>query len=368
MFTKLALISSILFSVFLSAKEQSIHLNIEKVLDKNIPIILEKSNAQGIAIAVVQGQTIIGSYYYGEANLEQRKPITQETLFNAGSISKVVTAWGSMKLVAQGKIDLDMPVNNYLKRWKIPKSLFDTENVTLRNILSHTSGLSLGPYRGANPGQVLPTLVESLQGDNTGDGAVKLIHEPGTKWSYSGGGYSVVQLLIEDVSGQNFNNFMFENVLLPLGMKDSTFDNTRLSVLKLATPYDENGKETTMVYFTETAAAGFITTALDLARFNQAMLRNNNGNFIGTSVLSHQLIERMIKPEPNTNGRWSMSYVVDAENNSLGFAGFNRGWTSLTRSVLDKNIGYVILNNSSVGGVNNEIDKLLLSTIGKIKE
>jgi len=352
----------LVFSFSLCA-EETIGLKFAKKLDKQLPLILDKSKARGIAITIVHGQGVIGSFYYGDADSENNKPITGETLFNAGSVSKVVTAWGAMKLVDQGKINLDNPVNNYLKRWKIPNSKFDSNKVTLRNILSHTAGLSLGPYNGWGANDRLPTLVESLEGNNTGDGAVKIIHKPDNKWSYSGGGYTVVQLLIEDVSGQPFSRFMKDNILLPLGMNDSTFDNTNLSQTKLAQPYNENGDKTPMVYFTETAAAGFLTTSNDLAKFNQAMLRNSKGNYIGSKILSSKAIEKMIKPQPNTGGRWSMSYVVDIENNSLGFAGFNRGWTSLTRTVLDKNIGYVILNNSSVGGVNNEIDQLLLSII-----
>ena len=356
------LILFLISSSSLHAK-QTKSIEFSKVLDKEVPLILEKSKARGIAISIVQGKEVVGSYYYGYADAENRTPITHKTLFNVGSISKVITVWGAMKLVEQGKVELDKPINDYLKSWKIPNSQFDANKVTLRNILSHTAGLSLSGYNGWSAEDPLPTLVESLEGNNTGDGAVKIIHEPDTKWSYSGGGYTIVQLLIEDLTNQSFSNFMTENVLLPLGMTNSSFDINRISPAKLASPYDENGNKTAMVYFTETAAAGFITTADDLAKFNQAVLKNEQGNYIGSNILSNQLIANMIQAQPHTGGRWSMSYVIDSENNSLGFAGFNRGWTSLTRSVTDKNIGYVILNNSSVGGVNNEIDQLLLSVI-----
>jgi len=363
MFNRLVIICFFLFTNYSYAEKNLTFTKFKVLLDKEVPSILKKNNAPGISIAIVEGQNLIGIFSYGVADIQNKQPISEETLFNVGSISKVVTSWGVMKLVADGKIELDEPINKYLIRWKIPKSSFNADKVTLRNILTHTSGLSLGPYNGWDTSDDLPTIVESLQGNNTGDGVVKLIHEPNTKWLYSGGGYSVVQLLIEDVSGVSFAKFMTDNILSPLGMKNSSFEISSVNAAKLAKPHDKNGKETTMVYFVETAAAGLLTTTSDLAKFNQAVLRDAKGAFIGSNLLSTSLIEEMVKPAPHTGGRWSMSYVVDSENKSLGFAGFNRGWTSLTRSITDKNIGYVILNNSSVGAANNEVDNVLLSSI-----
>ncbi|GAA0855248.1 serine hydrolase domain-containing protein [Aliiglaciecola litoralis] len=334
-----------------------------KGLDSDIPKILENHNAPGVALAFVNGNEIIGFRSYGFANIKSKAGITQSTMFNVGSISKLVTAWGAMQLVYEGKVDLDTPINQYLKRWKIPESEFDVEKVTLRNILSHTSGLSLGPYAGWDSREKLSSIVDSLNGHNNGAGPVELIHAPNTKWSYSGGGYSVVQLLIEEVSEMTFEDYMQQNVLKPLSMKNSSFNITEKVMNKSATPYDETGKVTGMVYFNEKAAAGLQTTAIDLARFNMAVLRNKNGKYNGSRLLPEKLIDLMIKPTPNTNGRWSMSYVIDAQNNSLGFAGFNRGWIALTRSITDLNFGYVILTNSSIGAVSNEIDSLILSTV-----
>ncbi|WP_317846493.1 serine hydrolase domain-containing protein [Alteromonas stellipolaris] len=154
-----------------------------------------------------------------------------------------------------------------------------------------------------------------------------------------------------------------QNVFEPLNMKDSTFNITEKVMNKSATPYDDSGKVTSMLYFNEKAAAGLQTTPIDLARFNMAVLRNNDGHYNGLTLLPEKLIDLMIEPAPNTNGRWSLSYVVDAENNSLGFAGFNRGWIALTRSITDLNFGYVILTNSSIGPLSNEIDSFILSTV-----
>jgi len=363
MIKPLLIISTLFFSNLTNATGNTGFSMLTKQLDSEVPKILEKYKAPGVALAFVKDNEIIGFRSYGFANIESKKAITEATMFNVGSISKLVTVWGVMQLVVQGKVDLDRPINQYLKRWKIPKSEFDVEKVTLRNVLSHTSGLSLGPYTGWDSDDKLSSIVNSLNGNNNGAGTVELIHAPDTKWSYSGGGYSVVQLLIEDVSGMAFEDYMQEKVFKPLGMKSSTFHVTDEVMNMSATPYDESGKATSMVYFDEKAAAGLQTTAMDLARFNMAVLRNKNGEYNGTTLLPARLIDLMIKPAPNTNGRWSMSYIVDAENNSLGFAGFNRGWIALSRSMTAENFGYVILTNSSIGPVSNEIDSLILSTV-----
>ncbi|MCC5878607.1 MAG: beta-lactamase family protein [Idiomarina sp.] len=363
MFKHLIIFMTLILTSSVHAEEPFSFSALKSQLDERVPGILEENKAPGVALAFVQGDEIIGVTSYGFADVETRELITEETMFNVGSISKVVTVWGVMQLVDQGKVTLDNPINQYLKRWQIPESEYNTEAVTLRNVLSHTSGLSLGPYTGWDSEDYLPSIVESLNGNNSGAGPVELIHEPDTQWSYSGGGYSLVQLLIEDVSGMDFEDYMQENVLVPLGMTSSTFNVTATEIEKSAKPYDENAVETSMVYFAEQAAAGLQTTVTDLARFNLAVLRNDSGQYNGTKLLSEELINQMIEPAPNTDGRWSMSYVVDAENSSLGFAGFNRGWESLTRSVTDQNFGYVILMNSSIGSVSFELDELIMSFV-----
>ncbi|MHC6644953.1 serine hydrolase domain-containing protein [Alteromonas sp. HB246098] len=365
MFRSILIISAFVLANFVTAEEFTNVSELSKRLDDGIPKILGKHKAPGVALAFVNGNRIIEFRSYGYADIAKEVEITKSTMFNVGSISKLVTAWGVMQLVAQDKVELDAPINQYLKRWQIPNSEFDVKKVTLRNILSHTSGLSLGPYVGWDSHEKLSSIVDSLNGDNNGAGPVEVIHAPNTKWSYSGGGYSVVQLLIEDVSGVAFEDYMQQYVFEPLNMKDSTFNITEKVLSKSATPYDDTGKVTGMLYFDEKAAAGLQTTPIDLARFNMAVLRNNDGHYIGSKLLPEKLIDLMIKPAPYTDGRWSMSYVVDSENKSLGFAGFNRGWIALTRSITDLNFGYVILTNSSIGPVSNEIDSFILSTIRK---
>lgn len=113
-----------------------------------------------------------------------------------------------MKLVETGAIDLDEPVSRYLSRWQLPETECDNEGVTMRRLLSHTVGLSLHGYPGFHPDEPLPTLEESLSGATDGAGAVYLVREPGSEWEYSGGGYTLAQLIIEEITGQPFAEYM----------------------------------------------------------------------------------------------------------------------------------------------------------------
>lgn len=343
---------------------------IERELDANVPKILTQNNAPGIVVVLVDNKDIIKYKFYGFSNIEKQQEFSKDTGFNVGSISKLLTSWGVMRLVDNGEVELDKPVNTYLRRWKIPKSQFDANKVTISNLLSHTSGLSLSGYDGWEAPMVLPNIVDSLNGKTNGSGKVELIAIPDKEFSYSGGGYTVLQLLIEDVTGQSFEEYMQKSVFIPLGMNSSTFVVSKNVLKTSATPYDHEGKATSMVYFTAKAAAGLQTTPHDIAKFTMAILKSGNGTYNGAKILNSDLIDEMIKPVSNTGGRWSMSYVNDIVNGNrlLGFAGFNHGWIGLTRSIVDKNIGYVVLTNSNIEAVRDQVDRLILKTALNIDE
>lgn len=337
---------------------------IERELDVNVPKILTQNNAPGVVVVLVDNEKIVSYKYYGFSNKEKQQTFSKDTGFNVGSISKLLTSWGVMRLVDSGFVELDKPVNTYLKRWKIPQSNFDVNKVTIRNILSHTSGLSLSGYDGWDTPKTLPSLVNSLNGKTNGSGKVELITDPDSKFLYSGGGFTVLQLLIEDITGQTFEKYMQKAVFIPLEMNSSTFVVSESILKNSAIPYNSEGKATSMVYFSAQAAAGLHTTPHDIAKFTMAILKNNNALYNGSKILNTDLINEMIKPLSNTGGRWSMSYVNDTVNGQklLGFAGYNHGWIALTRSIVEKEFGYVILTNSNIEALRNQIDRLILNT------
>ena len=181
-----------------------------------------------VSVAMIDKGKIAWAKGYGTISFESNAPaVTAETLFQAGSISKPVAAMGALLLVQQGKLSLDEDVNTYLKSWKVPENEFTaTEKVTLRRLLSHTAGTSVHGFPGYKVGEYIPTLVEILEGKKpqVNTDPVRVTKIPGTECSYSGGGTVIVQLLIEDITGEPFNVWMKKNILVPFGMTASTFD------------------------------------------------------------------------------------------------------------------------------------------------
>jgi len=250
---------------------------------------------------------------------------TARTLFGAASMSKPVTAVGVLKLVEEGKIDLDMDVKQYLKRWKIPDNAFTGENkVTVRELLNHTSGI--GTHNGAiyDPAEPVPTIVQMLNGEKPAKTPpVVLEAAPGTKWAYANGGYLVLELLVEDVTGNSFADYMKHAVLDPLGMKDSTFEAPLPAgwASHAATGYWEDGKSgIPPEKFVEPnlAAGGLWTTPTDMAKFLIEMQRE----YAGTSqrVLHQRTVQMMAKPGL---GGWGLGFRVEgsAENSLLTHEG-----------------------------------------------
>ena len=194
---------------------------------------LDHATAQTLgsaALILVQGGEILTEQSFGVANAETQAPVKLDrTLYQLASVSKVVTAWGVMKLVEEDSLALDKPILSYLTRWQFPESDEYRDKVTVRHLLSHTAGLEDGfGYAGFLPGDAIQTLEESLT--LTQDPAagkprgVSIVREPGKAWSYSGGGYTLLQLLIEEVTNRTFADYMAEAILQPLGMTGASFD------------------------------------------------------------------------------------------------------------------------------------------------
>src|SRR5262245_43778272 len=162
----------------------------------------EKQHVPGVGLAIVRDGKLAWALGCGWADVAAEREATEETVFNIGSISKTVASWGLMKLVEEKKLALASPV--VTRRWQLPASEFDAKGVTLRRLLSHTAGLSLHGYPGFWPPKELPSLEASLSGDTNGAGDVHLEAVPGTRWKYSGGGYTLAQLLLEEASGTSF--------------------------------------------------------------------------------------------------------------------------------------------------------------------
>ena len=257
-------------------------------------------NVPAVSIAAIRNGAIDWAHAYGVTSLHGA-PASTNTLFGAASIAKPVTALGVLKLVEEGKIDLDANANQYLKRWKIPENQFTAQKqVTVRELLNHTSGIGTHYGEIYDPGAPLPTLLQLLNGEKPAKTVpVRVEDVPGTKFAYSNGGYLVLYLLIEDVTGESFAQYMKQNVFDPVGMKDSTFDAPLPPEWQLhaATAYGADGKwAVPPSKFVEPnlAAGGLWSTPTDLARLLIEVTREYNGK--SHKILHQQTVREMLSP------------------------------------------------------------------------
>ncbi len=323
-------------------------------VEQQMPLWLEEFMIPGAAIAIFENREIIMQKGFGMADVKNARVVDQQTGFNIGSVSKTVTAWGIMKLCSEGKLDLDAPVSQYLSRWKLPESQFSVDKVTMRRLLSHTAGLSLSGYPGFGPNDTLPSIEQSLSGATNGGGEVKLIFEPGEKYSYSGGGYTLAQLVIEEISGQSFAQYMKEQLLDPLGMQNSGFDISEELLKTSSLGHNRFGEPIDFEYFTAQAAAGFQTTIEDFSRFALATLGASADGQIGNPVLEEKWIDLMANPAAEVeDAGYGLGHAIFPLPNSskilVGHGGANSGWRA--RLFVDRKAGdgFVVLSNAAGG-------------------
>jgi len=288
-------------------------------------------NINGLSIAVIYNYQIEWAKGYGFADVSEQRPVTENTLFQAASISKSLNSVGILKLVQDKKLDLNTDINNYLVSWKFP---YDTvckgKIITLTNLLSHTAGLSVSGFPGYEKGDRIPTISQILDGaEPANTSAVRSIKEPGREVIYSGGGITISQLILSDVIKQSYEEFMQKNVLDPLGMTSSSFTQPPPASKEkiLATGYLTDGKEINGKYhiYPEQAAAGLWTTPSDLCRYIIETQLAYNGK--SSRVLTPEMTKVRLTPviEDAALGTWVNSRVTGSYkyfNHNGGNAGF----------------------------------------------
>ena len=254
------------------------------------------------------------------------KPVDRNTVFQVSSLSKWISAFGIMKLVEDGKLDLDAPVSKYLTRWQLPPSEFNNEEVTVRRLLSHTAGLTDGlGYSGFETGTPVQSIEQSLTKASDADegisGAVYVGIKPGSEFKYSGGGYTLLQLLVEEVSDQSFASYMKESVFEPLGMIHSTYVWDDSSTYLLAEFYNSDGTKSKHYRYTALAATSLYTSLSDLELFFQAHLEGKNKEPIGRNVVKPETVKMMREPHGQTMGIdiWGLGTVLYATTDGNDF-------------------------------------------------
>lgn len=315
------------------------------------PDLLREAGEPGLGVAVV-GSGAPWTAGFGVADRETGAPVTPGTLFQLGSISKTLTAWGVMALVESGRVELDRPADAYLKRWHFPDGEFDTDGVTIRRLLSHTAGVNVPSISGVDLDEAVPTLVEELQGRGDPDRAVRVVAEPGSGYAYSGGGYMVLQLLVEDVTGRDFADYMRETVLEPLGMASATFrwsDEVAGRVAMPTSPVDERDHRHRL--FAGVAGAGLYASADDMAAFLAAHFPGPHGEPVGRGVLSPGAVRTLMTADPVAE-RYGLGYEVYppvGETAIVGHGGSNVGWKANFILVPDLPLGVIVMSNADEG-------------------
>ena len=232
--------------------------------------MIDQASPGSVALVLIEDGAVFDEYYKSGAD-----DVGADTLFATASFSKWPTAYGVMLLVQQGKLELDAPVSRYLSRWQLPESEFDNEAVTVRRLLSHTAGLvdglGFGDYEAD---EVVPSVEASLaQPRASDDRDVRIIvsREPGSEWDYSGGGYLILELVVEEVTGLGFDDYMQQAVFEPLGMSRATYDYLGAQD-NIAGSYDRQGEPAPIYQYAAKGATGLAATATDLIRFAEAQL------------------------------------------------------------------------------------------------
>ena len=306
----------------------------------------------GLSVAVVDNFKIDWAKPYGVTEVGADTPVTTDTLFQAASISKAVTASGALYLVEHGKLSLDEDVNKELTTWRLPDNEFTTtQKVTLRRLLSHSAGTTVHGFPGYAVGEAIPTLVQILNGERPAKTApIRVDLVPGTKFRYSGGGITIEQLLIIDVTGKPFPQFMQQAVLGPIGMSNSTFDQPLPLVLAAhaAAGTLADGKPVPGKWhiYPELAAAGLWTTPTDLAKFGIEIALSKNGK--SNRVLSEAITRQMLTPQSEDVG---LGPYLGTGGNPTEFdhAGSNDGFRCIMMMLSNTGQGLAIMTNSDRG-------------------
>lgn len=304
----------------------------------------------GLSLAIIENGKIVKAQGYGFTEKGGKTPVTTRTLFQAGSVSKPVAAFGALHLVAQSKLALDEDVNAKLLSWKVPDNDLSAENkVTLRRLLSHNAGLTVHGFPGYATDARMPSVVQVLNGEppaNTAPIRVDLV--PGSKVRYSGGGYTVMQQMVVDVSGQTFPDYMRDAVLKPLQMNDSSYLQPPLpeaAQLNASGHLADRGMVKGRWHlYPEMAAAGLWTNASDLARFAIGVQQSLAGT--SNPVIPAALTEQMLTPQKENVG---LGLFLDGSGSAQRFShgGRDEGFDTLLTAFSRTGQGAVIMINAN---------------------
>ncbi|MGB8951407.1 MAG: serine hydrolase domain-containing protein [Candidatus Aminicenantales bacterium] len=336
----------------------------------NLEERIKALKAPGLSIAVVKDFQVQWSKGYGVRDSRTGAPITDQTLFQVASITKCMGALVALRLVQDGALDLDQDVNGYLKRWKVPDNVFTRdEKVTLRRLLSHAAGLTVSGFRGYTEGEAVPTILQVLDGLPPANNApVRVDRVPGSEFRYSGGGYTVLQLLLEDVTGRPFPKLVTEYVFEPAGMIRSTLcpacEDSPEGQTSMGHSLDDAGNITTFRGYAflqgGSGCCELWTTSSDLARFIIAIQRALRGD--PGSILSSEMARAMMTPEKG--GPAGLGFFVKHFGDAVYFNhdGGNIGFSARIIGHPERGYGFAVMINSD--NASSLLSELTMAVVG----
>jgi CubicO group peptidase (beta-lactamase class C family) len=306
----------------------------------------------GVSVAFFDHGHIAWTRVYGFADPAAKARVTPDTLFQAGSISKPVSALAMLRLVQEGKLNLDEDVNLKLRAWKVPDNEFTKEQkVTLRRIVSHSAGLTVHGFPGYASGEPLPTVLQILNGERPANSpSIRVDTVPGTVWRYSGGGYVILQLLLTETTGKPYPQIVDELVLKPAGMTHSTYvQPLPPNFTPFALPYGPSGEPLKGGPYTypEMAPAGLWTTPSDLAKLAIEV----SNEYLGKSskILSQNTVIQVLTRQKDD---WGLGFALVNSGSTLRFGhnGANAGFRCDLEAYAASGQGIAIMTNSDRGG------------------
>ena len=325
-----------------------------------ISALMEFHNVPGVSIAIIKDFKIDQLLVYGVKNQDTLAPVTNDTLFQAASISKSVASVAVMKMSQNGIIDIDEDINNKLISWNVEENEFTIEHkATFRKLLSHTAGTTVHGFHGYSQNDEIPSLVEILNGQTPANSpAIVVDNTPGNTFEYSGGGFVIAQQALIDVTQQPFEDLMNDTVLEPLGMTSSSYKQLLSGdkIARTSAGHDSNGNNILADYniYPEMSAAGLWTTPQDLAKFlielQLALLTRSN------KVLTDDAVEEMITPTggPVFNSEnifYGLGFMIWKQGDEIyfGHGGANKGFRSRMMAHNKLGMGYVVMTNGENG-------------------
>jgi len=319
----------------------------------NILDRMEHYKVPGLSIAFLNEGRIKWARGYGHTSADSLRVVDENTLFQAASISKPVAAMAALSLVEEGKIGLDENVNRYLKGWQVEENKFTREEkVTLRRILSHSAGLTVHGFGGYASDEEVPDIVQVLNGEEPANsGRIFPDNTPGLQYSYSGGGYTIMQKMLCDVSGKTFPDLMEEAVLSKIEMYSSSYEQPLREDLwgRAASGHDASGKmiEGRWHTYPEMAAAGLWTRPTDLLKYAMEVQKSYKGE--SNLIITQEMTEKMLTPQLNNHG---LGPGVGGSGDSITFShgGSNAGFRCNLYAFTKLGQGVAIMTNGDRGG------------------